>query len=292
VGHVNTWSPAGTGTRARRYQAIERITAMAEAERSLATLRADPVAFAAACGLSLDPWQQEVMRSKELRLLLAASRQSGKSLVASCLALYTAVFIPGATVLVLSPTERQSGLLYRNITVLLAGLAAHSNGVLHIPTTSETQSEMALSNGSRIVSLGGSPTTVRGYSKVALLVLDEAAHVQNELYSSVLPMLSVSGASGRLILLSSCYGKRGIFWEAWRGPEDGTVELVPWLKMRIPASECPRIPAWFLAEQRQIMGWWNYASEYEAEFLDAKTAAFRSEDVDRAFSEHYTVWDL
>jgi len=198
-----------TATPARRYAAIERVTAMAAAQAALQALGRDPVAFAEACGVTLDPWQREVVESRALRILLACSRQSGKSLVAAVLALYTAVYTPRATVLVLSATERQSGELFRKVLVLLSGLSANSGGALSVPTDAETQRTLTLGNGSRIVSLPGTPSTVRSYSNVTLLILDEAAFVDNELYYGTLPMLAVSG--GRLILLSSCYGKRGIF---------------------------------------------------------------------------------
>jgi len=210
--------------------------------------------------------------------------------VAAVLALYTAVYTPRATVLVLSATERQSGELFRKVLVLLSGLSANSGGALAVPTDAETQRTLTLGNGSRIVSLPGTPSTVRSYSNVTLLILDEAAFVDNELYYGTLPMLAVSG--GRLILLSSCYGKRGIFWEAWRGPENGESELIPWLKVRVPATECPRIPADFLEEQKQIMGWWRFESEYMAEFKDSRTAAFREEDIMAALSEDYETWDI
>lgn len=255
----------------------------------------DPVRFAHACGVTLDDWQRDVLLSTAPRLLMACSRQSGKSLVAALLALHTAVYTDGATVLCLSPSLRQSQELFRKVLTLLAQATSATSvsgvrGALSIPTVAETALTLTLTNHSRILALPGSAATVRGFSAVTLLILDEAAHVSAELYYSMLPVLAVSG--GRLVLLSSCYGKRGIFWEAWREPANGEPELIPWHKVRVPATQCPRIPAAFLAEQERIMGRWWFRSEYLAEFLDAHTAAFREEDIERAFSEDYQVWDL
>lgn len=54
-------------------------------------------------------------------------------------------------------------------------------------------------------------------------------------------MLSVS--NGRLIAMSTPAGKRGWWWEAWdQGGDD-------WEQIRIPADQCPRInAAWLAAE--------------------------------------------
>src|SRR5215831_9017902 len=51
---------------------------------------------------------------------------------------------------------------------------------------------LELANGSRIISLPGKEETIRGFSKVALLILDEAAWVADDLYIAARPMLAVS----------------------------------------------------------------------------------------------------
>ena len=53
---------------------------------------------------------------------------------------------------------------------------------------------------------------------VSLLIIDEAARVPDDLYRAVRPMLAVS--DGRLICLSTPYGKRGFFYEAWANGGD------------------------------------------------------------------------
>ena len=83
--------------------------------------------------------------------------------------------------------------------------------------------------GSRIVSLPGTEHTVRGYSGVALLAIDEAARVPSDLYLSVRPMLAVSG--GSLMMLSTPYGRRGVFFEEWT---NGT----GWERYEVTAEQC------------------------------------------------------
>src|SRR5262249_56619828 len=108
-----------------------------------------------------------------------------------------------------------------------------------------------------------------GFSGVNLLIIDEASRVADELYYSVRPMLAVSG--GRLVALSTPFGTRGWWYEAWRSRE-------PWQRFEVPATRCPRVSLAFLEEERRALGPWWYAQEYECVFADAQTAAFGLED--------------
>src|SRR5262245_1330230 len=69
----------------------------------------DPALIAADCGLTLDPWQADLMRSTAPRVLMLCARQVGKSTVAGLIALSTAVTQAGALILLVSPSQRQSG---------------------------------------------------------------------------------------------------------------------------------------------------------------------------------------
>jgi hypothetical protein len=138
-------------------------------------------------------------------------------------------------------------------------------------------------NGSRITNLPGGKEgdSIRGYSAVDLLVIDEAAFVPDQLYGAVRPMLAVSG--GRLIALSTPHGSRGWWYEAWHSAE-------PRERYRVTAAECPRISAEFLDEEQRSMGTRWFSQEYECTFLDAETAAFSAEDVEAAFDNDCESW--
>src|SRR6516165_8009298 len=75
----------------------------------------DPARLMAACGMPPDPWQRDLLRSSASRMLLLASRQSGKSAVCACLALHRAVYQPGSLILLLSPSLRQSQELFKKV---------------------------------------------------------------------------------------------------------------------------------------------------------------------------------
>lgn len=237
----------------------------------------DRVEMVRAAGLDPDPWQARLLRSTAPRVLLNCSRQAGKSTMAAHLAAHTAVYQSGSLILLLSPSLRQSQELFKKA---LAAYRCLGGGV---PSTTESALRLELENGSRIVSLPGKQETVRGYSGVRLLVVDEAARVPGDLYFAVRPMLAVSG--GRLLALSTPFGTRGWWYEAWQSNE-------PWERYEVPASDCPRISDQFLEDERRAMGDWWFAQEYGCQFLDAETQAFGREEIELAFDEEVESWEL
>ena len=240
-------------------------------------LSLDPAGLLSIAGLVSDEWQERVLRSSSQRILLNCSRQSGKSTVSGVMALHTALYQPKSLVLLLSPTLRQSQELFRKVLSFYR-LVADT-----LPPESETRLTLELGNGSRILSLPGKEGTIRGYSGVSLLVVDEAARVPDELYYSVRPMLAVSG--GRLIALSTPFGTRGWWYESWRSNE-------AWERYTITAKQCPRITSEFLEEERRTLGEWWFRQEYECQFLDSQTQAFTHDMVEHAFDYGVETWSL
>src|SRR5215208_527516 len=121
----------------------------------------DPVEFAKELGFVCDPWQEEFLRSDAPRVLLNCSRQYGKSTTTAILALHTALVRPGALVLILSPSERQSVELFAKVSGFYRQL-----GYAPSPD-SNRKTGMELANRSRIEALPGtSDKTVRGFSGV------------------------------------------------------------------------------------------------------------------------------
>ena len=249
-------------------------------------LLADPVRFLQAAGLDPDPWQAEVLRSRDQQVLLNCSRQSGKSLITAGVAMYTALTQPGSTVLIVSKAERQAFELLEKATNLYRDTGRP------IAPIKENAGEVKLANRSRIVALPGSSETIRGLSALDLLVVDEAAFVPDELYMSVRPMLAVR--QGRIIVLSSPFGKRGWFYQAWHACELAALKGAPepWRRFRVSADQCPRITAAWLQSERREMGEWWYRQEYWCEFLDALTMPFSTVDVEAAMVADVAQWDL
>src|SRR5437899_335072 len=179
-------------------------------------------------GFDPDPKQEIVLEERVRRGLLNCSRQWGKSTVTAAKAVYRAYSRPESLVLVLSPTARQSGEFLRK--------AAGFGRKLGIRPRGDGDNEISLlfPNGSRIVGLPDEEDTVRGFSAVSLMLIDEASRVSDDLYKAVRPMLAVG--NGDLRLMSTPAGKRGFFYEEWANGGDR------WERVSVPASECGRIP--------------------------------------------------
>jgi hypothetical protein len=231
----------------------------------------DPVVFAEqGLGIEADPWQRDFLRSEADRILLNCSRQSGKSTMAAIVSLHRALYEPGSLVLVLAPALRQAQELFGKIGEAHAALGEPQKKY------GERRLSLELTNGSRIVTLPGTEKTIRGYSGAGLLILDEAARVADELYYAVRPMLAVS--KGRLLMLSTPFGKRGVFFEEWtRG--------VGWERFEVSAAECPRITADFLREEREALGPWWYEQEYECKFKENVDSVFSSALIEEALTD-------
>lgn len=229
-------------------------------------MAADPVIFARE-GLGFDPdeSQEIILRSNSKRLILNCSRQYGKSELSAIRGLHRAIFYPGSLILLLSPSLRQSSELFRRV-------ANFARQFRNMPSKLEdSKLYMTLENGSRIISLPAREATVRGYSAVNLLVVDEASQVDDSLYYSIRPMMAISG--GSIILLSTPRGKRGFYFKTWKEGGD------EWEKIQVKADECERISKEFLKEEYETLGRWWYAQEYCCEFVDAEGQLFTYDDL-------------
>ena len=236
----------------------------------------DPVQLARRAGIEPDPWQAGLLRSVERQLLMLCSRQSGKSTVAALLALHEALYRAPALVLMLAPALRQAQELFRSARGLYRAIGDTAVSAID----EESALRLQLENGSRIISLPGSEATVRGYAGTTMLIIDEAARVEDELYAALRPMLAVSG--GRLVLLSTPFGKRGFLWKEW---SEGSPH---WARVKVTAEQCPRIsPEWLEGERASIGDWW-YRQEYACEWLDPVDSAFATADVRAALDPAVT----
>ncbi len=231
----------------------------------------DPAIFATeALGLALDSWQAEVLRSSGKRDLLNCSRQAGKSTAAAILGLHAAVYQPGSLTLLVSPSLRQSSELFRKVTDLRALLPQQPD------LLEDNKLSMAIKSGGRVVSLPGSEQTIRGFSGASLIVLDEAARVEDQLYYAVRPMLATS--NGRLVGMSTPFGKRGWYWREWS-------EGKSWQRTEIDATKVSRISPAFLEEEKQTMGSWWFDQEYMCMFKESTDSVFSHDLVMAALSD-------
>ena len=211
-------------------------------------------------GFTPDEKQRIVLESSAPRGILNCTRQWGKSTTCAIKSVHHALFNPNSLVIVASPSLRQSGEFLRKARRAVAQIGIRPRG------DGENRCSLMLPNDSRIVSLPESEDTIRGFSEVGLLIVDEASRVSDSLYQYALrPMLAMG--AGSLWLMSTPNGRSGFFFREWTGPS-------PWLRVTATAAECPRIPAEFLEQERATMPDEMYRQEYGCEFLAGDGALF------------------
>lgn len=233
----------------------------------------DRVAFARhvapAVGIKeFDGWQLDLLRSRSKRILINACRQSGKTTCVAVMALHRALHYPGSFVLLFSPSLDQSLEFFRVVSTIYRYLGEDTLA----DHESLRKTGLELSNGSRIEARPGSEKTARGRS-ANLLVIDEAARVDDELYRALRPMLLAT--RGDLIMLSTPWGKTGVFYREWTR-EDST-----WERHFVPATEVKRFTAEQLAEERK-QGERYFKRELLCQFAEAEGQVFSEELINRA----------
>jgi len=232
----------------------------------------DPVAFCAdRLGLTLDPWQRQLFLD-ERNTIVNACRQSGKTTTAAALATYLVVNFPSSLILALGPVQRQSQILFAKISANVKSLEPVQE------LEEDNRLSLTLKNGSRVIALpGDNPDNLRGFSAPKLIIVDEAAFVDDGVFTACVPMLGVS--RGRLILISSPNGARGQFWTIWNEPSD------QWAKIRITADDCPRLDKGVLEQARLLLPQFRFRAEYYGEFLDGASQIFGSELIRSAIDD-------
>lgn len=220
-----------------------------------------------------DDWQSVLFGCDETFVLLLASRGVGKSTSAAILAYQLAELWSEQTILIVAPAQRQSLEVQRRVADARRGFGATQ--IL----TRETLTEMHLRNGSRIVAVPASSDTIRSY-RCDLIILDEAARVDDETFAAIVPMLK---ENGRLLCATTPAGRRGFFFEKWQAG----------IGKRITARslDLPRM-ARIVARDREIMAPSQFRTEHELAFAGSGDAFFNLDDVQAMFTPDVKPLDL
>jgi hypothetical protein len=239
--------------------AEEQRAELREAERAL--WKAEPAEMLASAGLTPDPWQVELLRAKERHILLNCCRGSGKTV--SLLALHQALYRPDSTILIFAPTSRQSDEFLENHL-----FRRYKRLDKPIPQAGDKVSRLELANGSRVIPLPNNEEAIRTFHP-QLVIVDEAARVPDALYGAITPMLKVT--KGRLVVLSTPFGKRGFFYKEWigQGRDD-------WRRFTVDASKCPRIDPKEIEQDRRSHGDPWVQQEYFCDFTQMEGIVYPS----------------
>ena len=220
-------------------------------------------------------YQQEIMDAiadqNTTSICVCSSRQIGKSEAVVKAALWWAMTKPKQLVLLISPGIRQSGhLLYRIQADLFNAAFPLDQDIVR-----SSKSQILLKNGSMIISVPNSISTIRGYA-ANLIIVDEAAHFPDDkiFYEAIKPMLIRT--HGKLVLLSTPLGKRGFFYksfEKWRDKSKCKSFHYPAITSD-GKPICPDMSLADLEREKEAMDEITYRQEYEAEFVDESNAYF------------------
>ena len=113
------------------------------------------------------------------------------------------------------------------------------------PLLSQAAHRIEFQGGSRIISRPSSEGTIRGYSKVSLLILDEASRIEEPIIAACRPMIALTAAE--IVALSTPSGRRGFLDQICEHGADS------WEIETIPVDQCSRITG-FLADERKEIG--------------------------------------
>lgn len=225
-----------------------------------------PSELALILGYELEPWQREVTDEFHERTLVVAARRAGKSLAATILALWTALHRPGATVVIISPSARQSDLVYSAVVELYERLG----GEVGPPVRRQTRTLLHLGNNARVVALpGDSPSGIRGWG-ADLLIIDECAFTSDALFAAAVPMLS-EGAP--LLAITTPGTRSGWAYEAWTGDDDS------WRKIHVRADQSAQYSEARIASRRAAMPAWQVQRELMASFTGGGGGLFDDQEM-------------
>jgi len=204
-------------------------------------------------GFTADEHQAKLLTADGGRVLMLGARQVGKSTAAAVKVIYEAAHTPGCTILLASPSGRQSGQIMEKAKAFARRLCEN------LQPADKGCDGFRLPNGAQVVALPDNEDTIRGFSDPHLIVVDEAAFLSEESYQALLPSQAVG--NGQLILMSTPGEQSGFFYKQWTGGGES------WTRIAVKATDCPRIDQEFLETARRLHGETQYRREFECEFL-------------------------
>jgi len=161
------------------------------------------------------PYQREIVKgiNSHKFSVIKMARQTGKSFVVSYWATIRALQKQNHTIVVVSPTERQSKLFVDKVKFHVKALK--QTGIKFFEDAELKKLEVVFPNGSQIIALPANPDGIRGFS--GDVILDEVAYFGNqweEIYRAVFPIITRK-KDYKLIAISTPNGKNDLFYYLW-----------------------------------------------------------------------------
>jgi len=187
-------------------------------EDAIKYLKSDPVFFSRKiCQVHPYWYQEELLLNDAKEIVARLGRQLGKTWAMALKVVHEAFTKPGVgkdepfVIMIIAPTQRQSQIMFKEIQKLI-----NSNPIILQDVERSIQTEITFKNGSIIYNfpVGETADRVRGYA-INLLIVDEAAYVPDQVFVSLEPALAAT--DGKIILISTPFGRFGYFYDAVSG---------------------------------------------------------------------------
>jgi hypothetical protein len=223
-----------------------------------------------------NPKQAEVLNVDAKYLILCCNRQWGKTTTLAIKALHHALSTPGQSIVIISRTKAQAGILIDRASDFTVRLGIRLRRVLGY------EFSIKLPNESRIFAVAHNGDTSVG-NTANVLIVDEAALVKDHVYWSVAP--AVSRTHGRIWLLSTPRRQAGFFYNFWHS------ETTRWHKVFSNIKDCPEIDEEFLEMQREADPI-KYRQDFLCEFLQPADRVINMEALNRMKDPTIDQWQV
>lgn len=227
----------------------------------------------------LYPFQENLIRNftKFRYNSLLKARQIGASTTVAAYIVWLMFFYPDKFVLVIATQFSAAANVVKKVKIMLKSLPSWFEKINRINI--DNQTNFSLTNGSEIKASATNETAGRSDS-VSLLVIDEAAHVDNmsALWTALKPTLATGG---KCIALSTPNGASGWFFDICEGAKteenDWKLEVLDW---RVHPD---RDGAWEI-ETKKDMSPRAFEQEFECSFLSSGQTLIDPTDIQRIFA--------
>jgi hypothetical protein len=226
----------------------------------LKQIRLDPAYFAKeVLKIDLHEGQRQVIACDSKRICVLAGRKWGKSFMVIVKCLHLAITKANARILMVSTSERESKEMVKRTQIMIA-----QSGLLADCVVDENKSEIRFANGSEIFAVPCNFSTVRGYSNIDLVVLDEAGLVAGEMYDSIDPM-GFCTPNSQIIYISTPFSKLHPFHDQYqRGKAQNNKDIK---SFHFKTADNPHVPAaelkWLKENKPEVI----WRRDYEAQFV-------------------------
>lgn len=214
-------------------------------------------------------WQSDVIRGVLARgkgtiHVVKSSRQCGKSVMCESIILKYAVDLKGSFSMYLSPTIKQARKVFKEIVKAISRSSVFLK-------SNESFLEITFRNGSTIAFCSAEQgENLRGYTVSGVLIVDEAAYIEDEVFDAVLPTTDIHKAP--IIIVSTPRFRVGFFYDYYVDglSRNDTISSYDWSSYDKSALISPARLEFY----RRRMNKTKFTQDYLGEFCDLGFGVF------------------